>query len=384
MTMLSSPERYTQGFKPVLTTFDLKFPVVAEGELEEFRSKYDDKSDAYIAGESYRKLGMGSLLFGTVASIAANNGFLSAEGVIAVWNKKSYDFYINMGVGIFDEFTYGKLHGENLQNPFNISFISFLSNLTKYFLMAPAPQQPTPSPSESITTDASSENNNVTITGKIYTRVRLAKKSDLSHIYQLFYQIHVYHNYTHLYKATESSLEGLLFKENPLPLFYGPSVLLLEVSPTPFNEPKNTANEGFKPVLTTFDLKFLVVEGQVEEFRSKYDDKSDAYIAGYAFFYANYSCFNDKPGFYFESLYFRESYRKLGMGKLLFGTVSSIAADNGFVSVDGIIAVWNKKSYDFYINMGVEVFDEFRYGKLHGENLQKYADNKGKSEEESC
>ncbi|XP_027774834.1 tyramine N-feruloyltransferase 4/11-like [Solanum pennellii] len=242
--------------------------------------------------------------------------------------------------------------------------------------MAPALQLPTPS--QTITTDASSD---VTITGKIYTRVRLATKSDLSHIYKLFYQIHDYHNYTHLYKATESSLEGLLFKENPLPLFYGPSILLLEVSPTPFKEAKN---EEFKPVLTTFDLKFPVVEVQVEEFRSKYDDKSDAYIAGYAFFYANYSCFYDKPGFYFESLYFRESYRKLGMGSLLFGTVASIAANNGFVSVEGIIAVWNKKSYDFYINMGVEIFDEFRYGKLHGENLQKYAHNKDKNNEGSC
>ncbi|XP_055819367.1 tyramine N-feruloyltransferase 4/11-like [Solanum dulcamara] len=244
-----------------------------------------------------------------------------------------------------------------------------------------ATQQPT------LSEKSSENNNNLTITGKIYTRVRLATKSDLSHIYQLFYQIHEYHSNTHLYKATESSLGNLLFKENPLPLFYGPSVLLLEVSPTPFTELKNNTDEGFKPVLTTFDLKFPVVEEQVEEFRSKYDDgndKSDAYIAGYAFFYANYSCFNDKPGFYFDSLYFRESYRKLGMGKLLFGTVVSIAANNGFVSVEGIVAVWNKKSYDFYINMGVEIFDELRYGKLHGENLQKYAHNKGKIDEESC
>ncbi|CAN4076531.1 unnamed protein product [Withania somnifera] len=236
------------------------------------------------------------------------------------------------------------------------------------------------------TTNLSLENNNVTIAGKIYTRVRLATKADLSHIYKLFYQIHAYHNFTHLYKATESSLGDLLFKENPLPLFYGPSVLLLEVSPTPFVEPKNTTDKGFKSVLTTFDLKFPVVEGQVEEFRSKYDDgndKSDVYIAGYAFFYANYSCFYDKPGFYFESLYFRESYRKLGMGRLLFGTVASIAANNGFVSVEGIVAVWNKKSYDFYVDMGVEIFDEFRYGKLHGENLQKYAE-KEKNGAGSC
>ncbi|XP_009624134.1 tyramine N-feruloyltransferase 4/11-like [Nicotiana tomentosiformis] len=228
--------------------------------------------------------------------------------------------------------------------------------------------------------------NNVTITEKIYTRVRLATKADLNHIYQLFYQIHAHHNNTHLYKATDSSLEDLLFKENPLPLYYGPSVLLLEVSPTPFTESKHTTNQGFKPVLKTFDLKFPVVEGEADEFRSKYDDgndKNDVFIAGYAFFYANYSCFYDKPGFYFESLYFRESYRKLGMGRLLFGTVACIAANNGFVSVEGIVAVWNKKSYDFYIEMGVEIFDEFRYGKLHGDALQKYAD-KEKNDEGSC
>ncbi|CAN4076533.1 unnamed protein product [Withania somnifera] len=223
-----------------------------------------------------------------------------------------------------------------------------------------------PSLSETITTKPSSENNVVTISGKIYTRVRLATKSDLYHIYQLFYEIHAYHNFTHLYKATESSLGDLLFKENPLPLFYGPSILLLE----------NTTDEGFKPVLTTFDVKFPVVDGQIEEFRSKYDEgnnKWDAFIAGYAYFYANYSSLYDKPGFYFESLYFRESYRKLGMGRLLFGTVASIAANNGFASVDGIIAVWNNKSYEFYLDMGVEVFDEFRYGKLHAQNLQNYA-----------
>ncbi|MCD7470523.1 Diamine acetyltransferase 1 [Datura stramonium] len=217
--------------------------------------------------------------------------------------------------------------------------------------------------SQTITTNSSSESN-VMITGKIYTRVRLATKSDVYHIYQMLYQIHEYHNTTHLFKVAESSFADLLFKgKNPLPLFYGPSVLLLEVSPTPFAEPKNTTDEGFKPVLTTFDLKFPVVEGQAEEFRSKYDegnDKSDVFIAGYAFFYANYSGFYDKPGVYFESLYFRESYRKLGMGRLLFGTVASIAANNGFASVEGIVAVWNKKSYDFYIDMGVEIFDEFR------------------------
>ncbi|KAM3378740.1 tyramine N-feruloyltransferase 4/11-like [Capsicum galapagoense] len=250
--------------------------------------------------------------------------------------------------------------------------------------MASAPQPPTLSEK---TTNLSPENDNVTITGKIYTRVRLATKSDLHHAYQLFYQIHAYHNQFHLFKVTESSLSDLFFKENPLPLFYGPTLLLLEVSPTAFTEPKNNKDEGFKPVFTALDLKFPVVEGQVEEFRSKYDDgtdKRDVFIAGYAYFFASYSLFgNDKPGIHFDSLYFRESYRKLGMGKLLFGTVASIAANNGFAAVEGIVAVWNKKSYDFYVSMGVEIHDDFRFGKLDGENLQKYAD-KEKNGAGSC
>ncbi|KAG5592018.1 hypothetical protein H5410_042532 [Solanum commersonii] len=76
--------------------------------------------------------------------------------------------------------------------------------------MAPATQQPTPSETIAIHASFESNNDNVIITGEIYTRVRLATLSDLSHIYQLFYQIHVYHNYTHLYKATESSFANLL------------------------------------------------------------------------------------------------------------------------------------------------------------------------------
>lgn len=223
---------------------------------------------------------------------------------------------------------------------------------------------------------------NLTITEKVYVRVRLANENDIHHIYKLFYQIHEYHKYTHLYKATESSLCDLLFnKTNPSPLFYGPSVLLLEVSPTPFSD-INNKDEKLKPILKQFDLRANVVDKEADEFKSKSinndDEKNDVFIAGYAFFYANYSCFYDKAGIYFESLYFRESYRKLGMGKLLFGTVASIAANNGFSSVEGIVAVWNKKSYDFYVDMGVEIFDEFRYGKLVGDALKKYADQKEK------
>lgn len=221
--------------------------------------------------------------------------------------------------------------------------------------------------------------NPLTITEKVYVRVRLANENDIHHIYKLFYQIHEYHNYTHLYKATESSLCDLLFnKTNPSPLFYGPSILLLEVSPTPFSD-IDSKDEKFKPVLKKFDLRANVVDKEADEFKSNSindDDKNDVFIAGYSFFYANYSCFYDKAGIYFESLYFRESYRKLGMGRLLFGTVASIAANNGFSSVEGIVAVWNKKSYDFYVDMGVEIFEEFRYGKMVGDALQKYADPK--------
>ncbi|MCD7470130.1 Diamine acetyltransferase 1 [Datura stramonium] len=44
--------------------------------------------------------------------------------------------------------------------------------------------------------------------------------------------------------------------------------------------------------------------------------------------------------------------------------------------------IFGIRSHDF-TDMGVEIFDEFRYGKLHGENLQKYAD-KEKNDGGSC
>ncbi|XP_019176563.1 PREDICTED: tyramine N-feruloyltransferase 4/11-like [Ipomoea nil] len=212
------------------------------------------------------------------------------------------------------------------------------------------------------------------ISDKIYARLRLAKESDVSHIYKLFYQIHEYHSLTHLYKVSEDSLCKMLFKENPNPPFYSPTILLVEVSATEFPAP--TPDEsGFEPIVKEFDLKAPVADDESDAFRSNVADH-EAYIAGYAFFFPNYSCFYDKPGIFFESLYFRASYRKLGMGRLMFSTVAANAADKGFSSVEGIVAVWNKKSYDFYVDMGVEIMDEFRYGKLTGDALQAYAKKK--------
>ncbi|CAH9074329.1 unnamed protein product [Cuscuta epithymum] len=209
------------------------------------------------------------------------------------------------------------------------------------------------------------------ISGKIYARVRLATRSDITHIDKLFYQIHQYHELTHLYKVSEESLSNMLFGSNPNPPFYSPTILLLEVSSSEFPTPTPDSS-GFEPIVKSLDLKAPVSDNEWEQFRSNVDDH-EAYIAGYAFFFPNYSCFYDRPGIFFESLYFRASYRKLGFGRLLFSTVATNAATKGFSSVEGIVAVWNKKSYDFYVGMGVEIMDEFRYGKLTGDALQAYA-----------
>lgn len=224
-------------------------------------------------------------------------------------------------------------------------------------------------PPAAVESGVSSEN--LRISDKIHARVRLATESDVAHIYKLFFQIHEYHSMTHLYKVSEDSLSNMLFKSNPNPPFYSPTILLLEVSATEFPVPVPDPS-GFEPITKTYDLKAPVSDDECGAFKSRAADH-DAYIAGYAFFFPNYSCFYDRPGIFFESLYFRASYRKLGFGRLLFSTVAANAATKGFSSVEGIVAVWNKKSYDFYVDMGVEIMEEFRYGKLHGEALQAYA-----------
>ncbi|MCD7460813.1 Diamine acetyltransferase 1 [Datura stramonium] len=166
--------------------------------------------------------------------------------------------------------------------------------------------------------------------------------------------------------------------KNPLPL--SPRAIRTStrsLPPTPFAEPKNTTDEvqasSYNNVQALNSPLWKDRQRNSDPNMMRGSDKSDVFIAGYAFFYANYSI-TTNLGSILRAFTSGESYRKLGMGRLLFGTVASIAANNGFASVEGIVAVWNKKSYDFYIDMGVEIFDEFRYGKLHGENLQKYAD----------
>jgi len=75
--------------------------------------------------------------------------------------------------------------------------------------------------------------------------------------------------------------------------------------------------------------------------------KSDEPI-GFALYFFNFSTWTGKPGIYLEDLYVKEAFRKLGIGKALFGKLGKIAQEKGCPRVDWSVLKWNQPSIDFY------------------------------------
>ncbi|GMP22622.1 hypothetical protein CsSME_00000558 [Camellia sinensis var. sinensis] len=84
----------------------------------------------------------------------------------------------------------------------------------------------------------------------LFTRIRLATKSDIPHIHKLIHNLAAFERLGHHCSATESSLSSTLFPNNPNPSppFHSFTVFLLELSPTstPFLSPHPTSS-SFPP-----------------------------------------------------------------------------------------------------------------------------------------
>ncbi|GLJ42412.1 hypothetical protein SUGI_0878860 [Cryptomeria japonica] len=126
--------------------------------------------------------------------------------------------------------------------------------------------------------------------------VRLAMKEDSPLILKLVQQLAEFERQTHMCEATQSGLESTLFNAPP---FEGPTVLLLEISPT------NAQN---------------------------FISESGANIVGFVLFCRNYSSLLAKPGFYIVDLFMREPYRRRGFGTILLKMVASQAVKLGFAT----------------------------------------------------
>lgn len=96
-------------------------------------------------------------------------------------------------------------------------------------------------------------------------------------------------------------------------------------------------------------------------------------IIGFAIYFYNYSTFLCKHGIYIEDIYIREKYRGHGFGKKVFQYICKKAIEEECGRVEWWCLDWNKKSIDFYLNIGAEAMSDWTVYRLTKKEIEKIA-----------
>ncbi|EJU02355.1 acyl-CoA N-acyltransferase [Dacryopinax primogenitus] len=74
----------------------------------------------------------------------------------------------------------------------------------------------------------------------------------------------------------------------------------------------------------------------------------DGKAVAIAMYFFNFSTWKGKPGLYLEDLFVEPEYRKMGIGKALFGELGRVAEVHECGRMDWSVLKWNQPSIDFY------------------------------------
>ena len=90
----------------------------------------------------------------------------------------------------------------------------------------------------------------------------------------------------------------------------------------------------------------------------------DHVIGGMAIFYPTYSTWKGKM-MYLEDFVVSQSYRRLGIGQMLFDQFLAIAKDRGCVLTKWEVLDWNTPALQFYEKIGATIEKHWWDGKLY-------------------
>jgi GNAT superfamily N-acetyltransferase len=93
--------------------------------------------------------------------------------------------------------------------------------------------------------------------------------------------------------------------------------------------------------------------------------KSGKKIVAYAFYFFTYSSFLAKQTLYLEDIFVNEHYRELGIGKMLFYKLKSIAKNKKCGRMEWCVLNWNKNAIDFYDKLGAKPLNQWIYYRLN-------------------
>lgn len=96
---------------------------------------------------------------------------------------------------------------------------------------------------------------------------------------------------------------------------------------------------------------------------------ADGKPVGIMNFFWKYTTFTGRRILYIEDLYVRESFRGLGLGRILLEKAREIASDADCEQIELKCAAWNEKSARFYEKIGMEHEKEWNVYTLSKNNF---------------
>lgn len=96
-------------------------------------------------------------------------------------------------------------------------------------------------------------------------------------------------------------------------------------------------------------------------------------VAGFAFYFHNYSTWQGRWGLYLEDLFVRPPLRGRGIGKKLFVELARIAVREGCGRFQWQVLDWNEPALQFYEKLGARRLGEWVTMRVDGEALERLA-----------
>jgi GNAT superfamily N-acetyltransferase len=99
----------------------------------------------------------------------------------------------------------------------------------------------------------------------------------------------------------------------------------------------------------------------------------DGRVAGFAFWFFNYSTWQGRPGLYLEDLFVRPAFRGHGIGKALLVHLARLALAEGCGRFQWQVLDWNAPALEFYEALGARRLREWITMRVSGEELARLA-----------
>lgn len=99
----------------------------------------------------------------------------------------------------------------------------------------------------------------------------------------------------------------------------------------------------------------------------------DGEPVGFCLWYATFSTFTGRGGFWIEDVFVEPEHRRLGIGRAFFREVAKRAVAEGHARVEWNVLDWNAPALAFYRRIGAVGQDEWTDQRLTGEALQALA-----------